>query len=80
MTKNDDGEPLMGSGGAGALPSAPASALEPAAQATRGGARRRFRVRFFAETVVEADDLRDALGQAEALGATDITGIVQEDR
>ncbi len=58
----------------GASPPAPASAQESA----RGGARRRFRIRFFAETVVEADNVRDALGQAEALGATDITGIVQE--
>ena len=56
------------------------SAPEPASQAAGGGARRHFRIRFFAEAVVEADDVRDALGQAEALGATDITGIVQEDR
>lgn len=43
-----------------------------------GGARRHFRIRFFAETVVEAHDLRDALAKAEALGATDIMGIAQE--
>ncbi len=54
------------------------SAPEPVSQAAGGGARRRFRIRFFAETVVEAQDVRDALGQAEALGATDVSGIVQE--
>jgi len=54
------------------------SAPESTPQAAGGGARRRFRLRFFAETVVEATDLREALGQAETLGATDITGIVQE--
>jgi len=64
---------------AGAAAAAPAlSAPEPAAQAAGGGARRRFRIRFFAETVVEAEDVRDALGQAEALGATDVSGIVQD--
>jgi len=56
-----------------------ATATAPeASPSARGGARRRFRIRFFAETVVEADNVRDALGKAEALGATDITGIVQE--
>jgi len=56
------------------LPAAP----EAASPVAGGGARRHFRIRFFAETVVEANDLRDALVQAEALGATDVTGIVQE--
>ncbi len=55
------------------------SAPEPASQVVGGGRRRRYRIRFFAETVVEADNLREALGKAEALGATDITGIAQED-
>jgi len=55
------------------------SAPAPESPVTGGGARRHFRIRFFAETVVEADDMRDALGQAEALGATDVTGIVQEE-
>jgi len=54
------------------------SAPEPVSPAAGGGARRRFRIRFFAETVVEAQDVRDALRQAEALGATDVSGIVQE--
>jgi len=54
------------------------SAPEPASQLTGDGARRHYRIRFFAETVVEADNLREALGKAEALGATDITGIDQE--
>lgn len=54
------------------------SAPEPASQVAGGGARRHYRIRFFAETVVEADNLREALGKAEALDATDITGIAQE--
>ncbi len=64
-------------GGAADVPAS--SAPETASPVAGGGVRRHFRIRFFAETVVEAEDVRDALGQAEALGATDITGIVQED-
>jgi hypothetical protein len=41
--------------------------------------RRRFRVEFVAERVIGAADLRDALRQAEALGATDIIAVVRED-
>jgi hypothetical protein len=44
-----------------------------------GGARRRFRVVFAAEQGLEAEDIRDALEQAEALGATDITSITRTD-
>ncbi len=53
--------------------------LESAPQAADNGAHRRFRIRFFAERVVDAKDMRSAISQAEALGATDITGIAQED-
>jgi transposase-like protein len=38
-------------------------------------ATRRFRVRFTAERVVDADDMRQAVAQAEALGAIEITSI-----
>lgn len=56
-----------------------AAVLEPAPQAAGNGAHRRFRIRFFAERVVDAEDMRSAISQAEALGATDITGIAQEE-
>jgi hypothetical protein len=39
------------------------------------GTKRRFRVLFLAATVVEADSMRDAIAQAEARGATDITSV-----
>jgi hypothetical protein len=39
----------------------------------------RFRVRFQAERVFEATDVRDALRQAETLGATEITAVARED-
>jgi len=39
------------------------------------GAARRFRVVFLAETVIEATSIRDAIAQAEAHGATDITSV-----
>ncbi len=56
-----------------------AAVLESAPQAVGTGAHRRFRIRFFAERVVDAEDMRSAISQAEALGATDITGIAQEE-
>jgi len=39
----------------------------------------RFRVVFMAETVLEATTIRDAITQAEALGATDITSVSRRD-
>jgi hypothetical protein len=44
-----------------------------------GPPRLRFRVRFQAERVFEATDVRDALRQAETLGATEITAVARED-
>ncbi len=41
------------------------------------GALRRFRVSFVGVRVIEASNMRDALRQAEALGATDVTDIVR---
>jgi len=46
---------------------------------TGGAARQRFRIRFQAESVFVANDLRDALRQAESLGAVEITSVARED-
>jgi hypothetical protein len=48
-------------------------------QASGGGAQRRFRVRFVAEQVIEAEQIRVAIDRVEALGATEITSIARED-
>jgi len=48
-----------------------------AAPAQDSPAQHRVRIRFQAETVFEATDLRDALRQAESLGATDITAVAR---
>jgi transposase-like protein len=48
----------------------------PTTSATQPG--RRFRVRFLAEQVVEAADMRDAVARAEALGAVEISSIALE--
>jgi len=74
----DEGSQTRARGRRQSVSAAAAATAPEASPSARGGARRRFRIRFFAETVVEADNVRDALGKAEALGATDITGIVQE--
>jgi hypothetical protein len=42
-------------------------------------ARRRFRVSYVAVAVIEAESIRDAVAQAEARGATDITAIAREE-
>jgi transposase-like protein len=47
---------------------------------TGGGAQQRFRIQFRGESVVEAADIRDALRQAELLGATEITSVAREAR
>jgi hypothetical protein len=60
------------------LPMPVAAAAAPIRQAAVGSARRRFRITFLAEQVIEAEDIRDAITQAEALGATDITSIARE--
>jgi transposase-like protein len=45
--------------------------------AARGGAHQ-FRVRFIVERVFDARDVRDALRQAQSLGATDVEAIKRE--
>src|SRR5713226_6535379 len=44
---------------------------------TGGGVRQRFRIQFHGESVVEATDIRDALRQAQSLGATEITAVAR---
>jgi transposase-like protein len=44
-----------------------------------GRARQRYRIRFQGERVIEAQDIRDALRQAEVLGAIEITAVARED-
>jgi len=39
---------------------------------------KRFRVQFVGETIVEAQDIRDAVRRAESLGATEITAVRRE--
>jgi len=55
------------------------AAVQPPAEAAKGGGLRRFRIAFLAETVVEAETIRDAITKAEALGATDITSVSRAD-
>ena len=45
---------------------------------TGGVTSQRFRIRFQGESVFEATDIRDALRQAESLGATEITAKYRE--
>jgi hypothetical protein len=47
--------------------------------ATTSDVQRRFVVGFIAERVVDAETIREALAQAEALGATDITSVTRVD-
>ncbi len=49
-----------------------------AAVATGRGHGQRSRVRFQAEVVLEAEDIRDALRQAEARGAVDVIAVSRE--
>jgi transposase-like protein len=48
-----------------------------ASSRTGGGAQQRFRIQFQGESVVEATDIRDALRQAEELGAIEITAVAR---
>src|SRR5438128_2184678 len=55
-------------------------ASEPSDTVASGtGKRQQFRILFMAERVVRATDMRDALRQAESLGATEITAVSRED-
>ena len=55
-----------------------AAAISPVPPTSGGSTGRRFRVTFVGERVVEADNIRDAITQVEALGATEITSIARE--
>lgn len=57
----------------------PTGSISPAKRKAVGGGGRRFRIRFQAEAVLEATDVRDALRQAEARGITEITAVSRED-
>ena len=62
-------------GGRGrATPSASGGASAPGST-SRG----QFRIQFRGERVIEARDIRDALRQAESLGATEVTAVTRED-
>jgi transposase-like protein len=51
----------------------------PASASPRAGDRQQFRVSFVGERVIQAADVRDALRQAAALGATEITSVARAD-
>jgi transposase-like protein len=65
----------------------PAATRAPAQPSRRGRPRttpvrverQRFRVSFVAVAMIEAESIRDAVAQAEARGATDITAIAREE-
>jgi transposase-like protein len=57
----------------------PGGAVSPGMPKAGGGGTRPFRVRFQAEAVLEAVDVRDAIRQAEARGITEITAVTRED-
>ena len=40
--------------------------------------RSHYRVRFQGETIVEAANIRDAIRQAESLGATEVIAVMRE--
>jgi transposase-like protein len=71
----------------GRAPGARATAATRTTRATRGGAgraaasagRRDFRVSFVAVRVIQASSIADAIRQAEALGATEITSVTRND-
>jgi transposase-like protein len=62
-----------------AAPAATRPAATPTPAAAASGTRRAFRVSFVATRVFTATDMADAMQQAEAAGATEITGIVRND-
>jgi transposase-like protein len=81
------GPPRGGAAAAPAGPSrrggqrGPARRATPAASggasAAGAGTRAQFRVEFQAERVIQARDIRDALRQAEALGAIEVTAVTR---
>jgi transposase-like protein len=67
------------SAGAVAANRSVASTSHSTGLSTTGGVQRRFVVGFIAERVVDAETIREAIAQAEALGATDITSVTKVD-
>jgi transposase-like protein len=53
--------------------------VRPGVPKTASGGTRLFRVRFQAEVVFEAADIRDALRQAQARGITEVTAVTRRD-
>jgi transposase-like protein len=64
--------------GAAARRARPRAHTAPPGTGSSARPRRRFRVRFLTEQVVEAADLRQAVARAEALGAVEISSITAE--
>jgi transposase-like protein len=57
----------------------PRTRVSSKATATPNGALYRFRVQFMADRIIDAADIRQALRQAYALGATDILAVTRAD-
>lgn len=53
--------------------------VRPAVPKPARGGTRSFQIRFQAEVVFEAADIRDALRQAQARGLTEITAVTRRD-
>jgi hypothetical protein len=51
----------------------------PAVTTSASGDGTKFRIRYLGERVFEARNIRDALRQAEALGATEVVAVARED-
>jgi len=67
----------------GAAPRGPRAPVRPSpagrAAAPSDGVVQRFRIAYAGETVIEAQDVRDALRQVESLGATEIVAVSRID-
>jgi len=65
-------------GGRGRVSQATSSA-DRWASAPGSGGRRQFRIQFQAERVIQAQDIWDALRQAESFGAIEVTALTRKD-
>jgi transposase-like protein len=65
-------------GGRGRVSRATQSASR-GASVPRAVGRGQFRIQFLGERVIQARDIRDALRQAESLGAIEVTAVTRED-
>jgi transposase-like protein len=66
-------------GGRGPAARRATPAASGAASAPRAAGRRQFRVHFRGERVIQARDIREALRQAESLGAIEVTAVTRAD-